>query len=83
MKDNEYDADNDDTQEEKVSVEEDEISSQEDGFMRGYLDEEETKECAECGAAVAEEKAITKEIEGENYSFCSRTCAQDFEDSMK
>ncbi|MBI2572508.1 hypothetical protein HYV86_01500 [Candidatus Woesearchaeota archaeon] len=83
MKDNEYDSENDDLQDEEVSVEEDEISSQEDGFMRGYNDEEVSKECAECGAAVQEEKAILKEIEGENYTFCSRTCAQDFEDSMK
>ncbi len=83
MKDNEYDSESDEVNEEEVSVEEDEISSQEDGFMRGYLDEEEAKECAECGASISEEKRVNKEIEGEPYSFCSRTCAQDFEDSMK
>ncbi|PIN74407.1 hypothetical protein COV20_00065 [Candidatus Woesearchaeota archaeon CG10_big_fil_rev_8_21_14_0_10_45_16] len=55
---------------------------QEDGFMRGYLDEEDVKECAECGAAINEEKEVVKEIEEETYHFCSEACAKEFEDTI-
>ncbi len=61
---------------------EEEVDSSDDGFMQGYLDEEETKECVECGAAVREEKKTIREIDGETYVFCSDNCAKEFEDSM-
>lgn len=52
------------------------------GFMQGYLEEDEAKECAECGTAIRKEKLIVREIEAESYSFCSKGCADDFEESL-
>ena len=56
--------------------------SSEEGFQKGYSEEEKVLECAECGAAVREEKKFLKEIEGEEYVFCSKMCAQEFEESV-
>ena len=62
---------------------EEDLSSSEEGFMKGYLDEEEVKECNECGVAIKNEKqAITREIGGEEFVFCSNGCADDFEESV-
>ncbi len=52
------------------------------GFMRGYEEDEVVIECAECGTAVKEEKKLTRKIGDEEYFFCSKTCAHDFEESM-
>ncbi len=61
-----------------------EISDEEEGFVKGYAeDEEEIEECAECGIAVRPEKKIVKTINGEEYTFCSKACADDFEESIK
>jgi hypothetical protein len=57
------------------------ISAEEEGFMRGYSEDEEVPTCDECGIAMRENK-ITKLIDGETRCFCSKDCAQDFEDSM-
>ncbi|MBU0456869.1 MAG: hypothetical protein ABH824_01695 [Nanoarchaeota archaeon] len=58
------------------------IESSEEGFMKGYSDEEEVEECSECGSAIEEDKKVVREIDGERYSFCSKTCADDFEESV-
>ena len=50
--------------------------------MEGYLEDEETTECAECGGAVSPEKKVTKAFEGEEYAFCSANCAEEFEESL-
>jgi predicted sulfurtransferase len=71
--------------EEKVKEDGLEQSEQEpeDSFMTGYDEDDEPQECAECGAAIKEErKKIVKEVEGETYVFCSKQCAQEFEDSL-
>ena len=65
---------------EEVSVEDSEY--EDEGFVKGYAEEEETFECAECGAAVKEEKKIVKEFESESYTFCSKDCAKEFEESL-
>jgi hypothetical protein len=57
-------------------------ASSEDGFMEGYLDDDKVVECDECGTAVKPEKKVTKEIEGEEHTFCSKNCAQEFEESL-
>lgn len=57
------------------------ISAEEEAFMRGYSDEEETVTCAECGAAIRG-KSLTKEIDGETHHFCSEGCAQEFEEGL-
>ena len=61
---------------------EDGLESSEEGFMRGYSNEEETLECAECGSAVEEEKKIMKEVDGEAVVFCSESCADEFEENL-
>jgi len=60
---------------------EESLESSEEGFLRGYSDEEEVGECAECGSAVNEENRIEKEIDGEQVVFCSKMCAEEFEES--
>ena len=57
------------------------ISAEEEGFMKGYSDEEEVPTCEECGAALREKKVI-KEINGENHGFCSELCAKEFAESI-
>ena len=79
MKDEDLEFDEEVTEEPKG---EEEVDSSEDGFMQGYLDEEETQECVECGAAVREDKKTVREIENETYVFCSKGCADEFEESM-
>jgi len=58
------------------------LDSTEEGFIKGYADDDEVIECAECGSAVREDKKIVKEINSESYTFCSKGCAQDFEESI-
>ncbi|HLD79249.1 MAG TPA: hypothetical protein VJA18_01690 [Candidatus Nanoarchaeia archaeon] len=72
-----FDEDTDSTE----KVLEDSLESSEEGFMRGYSDEEEADECAECGSAVSEEKKIEKEVDGEKLTFCSVSCADEFEEN--
>jgi len=54
----------------------------EEGFLKGYTEDEEVEECAECGGAVGEEQKVAKEIEGESYTFCSKHCKEEFEESF-
>ena len=54
----------------------------EEGFIRGYAEDEKIFECAECGTSISEEKVIMKEIEGEKYAFCSKSCTEEFEESI-
>jgi hypothetical protein len=59
------------------------LSSSEEAFMHGYMDDEDIPECSECGGALDDEKTVVKkEIDGENLSFCSKTCVEDFEESI-
>ncbi len=52
-----------------------------DAFMEGYMDEEEVQECDECGSAIRD-SPITKEVDGEKRNFCSKVCADEFEETM-
>ena len=63
-------------------VEHGEIDSTEEAFIRGYSEEDNVIECAECGAAVNEEKKVIKEINDEEYIFCSELCAKEFAESI-
>jgi len=63
-------------------LEQEGLESSEEGFMRGYSEDEKVEECAECGSAVDEESKITKEVDGEKFTFCSETCAVEFDESM-
>jgi hypothetical protein len=53
----------------------------EQAFMEGYNDDEETPECEECGGAVRE-KSVKRDIDGETHTFCSNHCADEFEESL-
>lgn len=69
---------------EEQLLEQGEIESTEEAFLRGYAEDEEVTECAECGKAIErEDKRVSKEINNETYTFCSKDCAKDFEESVK
>lgn len=59
-------------------VEDDEIDSDEDGFMQGYDSEANPVYCDNC-KHILSRKHIEKEIKGELYSFCSDECVDEFE----
>ncbi len=58
------------------------LETSEEGFLKGYSDEEEVGECAECGSAVNEENRVEKEVDGETLTFCSSSCAEEFEENL-
>ncbi len=70
---------------EEETVEQEDASgtdaSDEEDFLKCYSDDEEVIECAECGVAVREEKKVVRDIDGEKYVFCSKECAEEFEES--
>ena len=73
----------DDKEDSEEHIQEEDSSSSEEGFMKGYLNEDEVKECCECGAAIKNEKqVVVREVEGEQFAFCSDNCADEFEDSL-
>tara|TARA_Y100000310_G_scaffold225889_1_gene227968 strand:- start:763 stop:993 length:231 start_codon:yes stop_codon:yes gene_type:complete len=59
-----------------------EQGSAEEGFIKGFENEDDPEECAECGAAINPEKLVVREIDGEKRQFCSEDCAKDFEESV-
>ncbi|MEK6845683.1 MAG: hypothetical protein AABY26_02900 [Nanoarchaeota archaeon] len=63
-------------------VEEEADTTEEEGFMEGFEEEEEAMECAECGTKVSPEKKVTRNVESEEYVFCSEECAKEFEESL-
>tara|TARA_Y100000310_G_C20486944_1_gene717330 strand:- start:75 stop:344 length:270 start_codon:yes stop_codon:yes gene_type:complete len=67
---------------EEQMLDQDGLDSAEEGFMKGYSEDDEVIECSECGSAVSDEKKIVKEIEGEKVTFCSETCAKEYEESL-
>lgn len=73
-----FDADKDAT-EEILAEAQDET---EDGFMKGYGEEKEAEECAECGAAVKDEKKVVREVGEESFTFCSEQCANEFAEAL-
>ncbi|MEK6937746.1 MAG: hypothetical protein AABX04_01750 [Nanoarchaeota archaeon] len=72
-----------DEKEGEGAKDEDLDTTDEDGFLKGFEDDEkEAEECAECGERVKAEKKVTREVEGEKYIFCSKECADEFEESL-
>lgn len=79
--------DEEETFEDDADVEEDndkpiDEEEEDEGFSKGYAEEDYTEECAECGITLRHKKKVTKSIEGEEYVFCSDECAKDFEESL-
>ena len=60
----------------------DEINEEEEGFMKGYAEGENSAKCAKC-KVILEQDIVEEEIDGENYRFCSDKCATDFEEMGK
>ncbi len=58
------------------------MSDEEEGFMKGYSDDDEVEECAECGGAINPEKKVVREFDDEEYAFCSEACAKEFEENL-
>jgi len=75
--------DNEEEKEVKEEQPEEQEETDDEGFMQGYEKDEDVDECAECGVAVSKEQQLKHEIEGEEYIFCSKTCADEFEETMK
>lgn len=71
----------DDENSERI-VEQEGLETPEEGFMKGYSDDGKVEECVECGSAVEEEEKVVREIDGEALVFCSKACADEFEDSL-
>ncbi len=67
--------------EDEGTVEDDMISSEEEGFLRGYEEEEEVLTCEECGVAIHGTPCV-KVIAGETHRFCSEECAEEFAESI-
>ena len=57
--------------------EEDEISPEEEGFMKGYTEGSKMSECPKCGRVLVKD-FVEKEINNEIYRFCSNACANSF-----
>ena len=60
----------------------DEISAEEDGFMKGYYGGEKMSKCARCGKPLFDD-CIEREIAGEEYRFCCSKCADVFEPEIE
>jgi len=64
-------------------VEEDAITDQEEGFVKGYEQEEKIAFCNECGKVLVDENFIEMEVEDSVLRFCSRECAEEYTKSTK
>ncbi|MDO8655688.1 MAG: hypothetical protein Q7K45_00485 [Nanoarchaeota archaeon] len=73
-----FEEDTDTKEENTLTDEEDE----DEAFTKGYSEDDEAEECAECGITLRHKKKVTKPIEGEEYVFCSDDCAKEFEESL-
>ena len=60
----------------------DEINEAEDGFMKGYEEETNTSECANCHSVLTDD-VIEEEFDGELCRFCSEECATKFEEKKQ
>lgn len=71
------------TEEGREAAEEDDtITDSDEGFMEGYEEGDSAVKCANCGV-VLEEDFIEREIDGEDYRFCSEECAETFKKPQK
>ena len=68
---------------EELIDEEDEITDVDEGFMKGYEEEEKTTNCKNCGALLVNENIVEEEINDEVYRFCSSECASEFEQKKR
>ncbi len=61
-------------------VEDDEMSAEEEGFLKGAEGFGQDAKCRKCGKVLMEANEVfEKEIEGEIMRFCSEECEEEFE----
>lgn len=61
----------------EVMREEDEITSVEEGFMKGYEEGSKAAICQTCGITL-EKDVVEIDYEGDTYRFCCEECADKF-----
>jgi len=61
----------------ETAEDDDSITNEEEGCMEGYEEGDKAVKCAKCGK-ILEDDFIEREIDGEEYRFCSETCAESF-----
>ncbi|MEM4756093.1 MAG: hypothetical protein QW594_03085 [Candidatus Woesearchaeota archaeon] len=59
-------------------IDDDEITAEEEGFMKGYNDDE--NYCMNCGSLIEPNQKVEKEIDGKMFNFCSEECAEMYEE---
>jgi len=59
------------------------LDSSEEAFMKGYAEEDEVIECAECGSGIEDDKKIVEVVDEETLTFCSQSCADDYKESIR
>jgi YHS domain-containing protein len=65
-------------------VEDDEMSPEEQGFINGFENEEDSTNCAYCKSIIInQEKALSQEIENKTYLFCSQECQDNFQEDQE
>ena len=61
------------------AMDSDEIDELEEGFLKGYKDEDMAK-CAFCGnILLGPDQIVERDINGHNKKFCSERCAEQYE----
>jgi hypothetical protein len=63
------------------SAEATEELSDDQQMLKEFEGDEDVDECAECNGAIRE-KAISREIDDEMLKFCSKECADDYEEEI-
>ena len=63
---------------EELMENEDEITDVDEGFMKGYEEEEKLSECGQCNK-VLENNVVEREFNDELLRFCSSECASEYE----
>ncbi len=64
---------------EELMESEDEITSTDEGFMKGYNESAESMKCASCKVTLEGHEVIEKDFKGKHYKFCSQHCLTQFE----
>jgi len=62
---------------------EDEDLAGEEESLDSYEEDEKVEECAECGTAIRKEKRMVREVNGDEHIFCSKDCADEYEETLK
>ena len=64
-------------------LEEDEINEVEEGFAEGYEQGDTEITCQNCGKMLTDEHVIKRSFNGQDYFFCSISCAENFINKKK